>query len=297
MDGVDDRVSVVILTHNRLREVQRTLEMLSQLPEQPRIWLVDNGSTDGTAAEVRARFPHVLILELPDNLGSAGRTVGAKQVESPYIAFCDDDTWWEPGSLRRAADLLDEHPRVAVATGRILVGPDEREDPICKVLEQSPLPDEPGLPGYPLLGFMAGASVVRRSAYLEAGGFHPKFMIGGEEELMALDLAARGWLMRYVPEIVVHHYPSTQRDGHRRHWHLVRNALWSAWLRRPLPSALRRTLHEARKARRHRMLLKSFGAALRGLPWVLRERRTVPREVEDRVRMLELAPPKSLTAY
>src|SRR5207302_11043179 len=73
----------------------------------------------------------------------------------PYTTLfrsCDDDTWWEPGSLRRAADLFDAHPRLALAVARVLVGPEEREDPVCRELEQSPIPAEPGLPGRPVLG-------------------------------------------------------------------------------------------------------------------------------------------------
>ena len=203
--------------------------------------MVDNGSGDGTAAAVGRQFPRVKVLALAENLGAAGRTIGVAHASTPYVAFCDDDTWWEPGSLGRAADLFDVHPQVAVMTGRILVGPGNREDPICAELEQSPLPDEPDLPGYPLLGFLAGASVIRRSAFLEVGGFESRFFIGGEEELLALDLATRGWSLRYVPELVVHHHPSPNRDAVSRRWHLLRNALWSAWLRRPLhaPSAKR----------------------------------------------------------
>jgi hypothetical protein len=107
-----------------------------------------------------------------------------------YVAFCDDDTWWQPGSLWSAARLFDERPRLAVITGRVLIGPEQREDPICPQLARSPLPPEPELPGYPLLGFLAGASVVRRSAFLEAGGFESRFFIGKEVELLVMDLAA-----------------------------------------------------------------------------------------------------------
>jgi peptidoglycan/xylan/chitin deacetylase (PgdA/CDA1 family) len=115
--------------------------------------------------------------------------------------------------LRRAADLLDEQPRLAIICARVLVGPEGREDPICMELARSPFPRRPGMPGPPLLGFLAGASVVRRSAYLEAGGFEPRFFIGGEEELLAADLVARGDWICYVPELVVPHHPSHHRDG------------------------------------------------------------------------------------
>ena len=111
------------------------------------------------------------------------------------------------------------------------------------------------------MGFLAGASMVRRSAFLQAGGFEPRFFIGGEEELLSIDLASRGWWLCYVPEIVVHHYPSPRRDVFSRRWHLVRNALWFAWLRRPFSSAVRRTWHIAHTMPRDLASLRGFAAA------------------------------------
>lgn len=285
--GADPRVAVVMITRNRVHEVLRSLEHLCVLPEQPTMVLVDNASDDGTREAVAERFPDVTFVEAGGNLGAAARTLGARHVTAPYIAFCDDDTWWDPGCLRAAADLFDAQPRLAVITARILVGPDNREDPICRVLARSPLPREPGMPGPSLLGFMAGASVVRRSAFLEAGGFEPRFMIGGEEELLAVDLAARNWWLCYVEDLVVHHYPSPARNPTRRRNTMARNAFWFAWLRRPLPVALRRTLQLARSGPWDRTTLELLGEAFGGLPWALKQRRVVPPEIERGLRLLE----------
>lgn len=289
MESRDPRVSVVMITHNRRQEALRTLSILIDLPERPRILVVDNASTDGTAEEVRARFGRdgVEVLEAGANLGAAGRNLGAVRVESPYIAFCDDDTWWEPGMLRRAADLFDAQPRLAVVTGRTLVGPENIEDPICRELMESPLPREPGMPGPPLLGFMAGVSIFRRSAFLEAGGFDPVVFISGEEEWLAVELAARGYWICYVPGLIVHHYPSTVRDHHARRWQAIRNNLWFLWLRRPWSVALSRTIWMARTVPRDRHSLRGFAAALAGLPRLLRRRRVVPPPVESGLRLLD----------
>ncbi len=287
MERMCSRVTIVMITHNRREEVLRSLEHLRRLPECPEIVLVDNGSDDGTTTAVGTSDPRVKILKLDENLGAAGRTVGVARASTPYVAFCDDDTWWEPGSLGRAVELFDSHPQLAVMTGRILIGPEQREDPICGELEQSPLPDEPGLPGYPLLGFLAGASIVRRYAFLEAGGFESRFFIGGEEELLAVDLATRGWSLRYVPELVVHHHPSPNRNAVSRRRHLLRNALWSAWLRRPVGSAFRETVRLLRTSPRDKTALLGLGHALVGLPWVIRERRVVPPSVEHWMNLLD----------
>jgi GT2 family glycosyltransferase len=287
MSNCDPRIAVVMITHNRRDELLASLDRLTRLPEQPRIVVVDNGSVDGTADAVATRFPQVEILPAGVNLGAAARNLGVRRVEAPYVALSDDDTWWEPGSLAHAADLFDAHPRLAIATARILVGPEEEEDPICALLERSPLPAEPGMPGPPLLGFMAGASVVRRSAFLAAGGFEPRFFLGGEEELLAADLVASGWWLCYVPRLTVHHHPSRRRDVSSRRWHLLRNALWSAWLRRPVSGVLRKTGHLVRTAPLSRETWRGLAAAFAGLPWVLRRRRVVPPEVERCFRLLE----------
>lgn len=283
----DPRVAIVMITHNRKENVMESLDQLTRLAERPRIVVVDNGSTDGTAKAVAERFPQVEVLDAGENLGAAARTIGVQHVEAPYVAFCDDDTWWESGCLRRAADLFGAQPSLAVITGRVLVGPENREDPICDELARSPLPRLPGMPGPPLLGFLAGASVVRRAAFLEAGGFEPRFFIGGEEALLAADLAARGHWLCYVPELVVHHHPSRLRDGHTRRVNLVRNALWFAWLRRPLPIAMRTTLGLAWQRPWDRTTVRGLVAALGGLPWALSRRCVLPPEVERGLRLLE----------
>ena len=293
MMDADGRVAVVMITYNRAAETLRSLEHLAALAERPAIVLVDNGSTDDTAACVAARFPSVEIVRLESNLGASARNLGVERARAEYVAFCDDDTWWAPGSLRRAADLLDAHPRVAVLCARVLVGPEEAEDPVCREIEASPLRLGEGLPGLPLLGFLAGASVVRRSAFLEAGGFEPRLFLGGEEEWLAADLAAASWHLRYVPELVSHHHPSNLRDAPRRRSTQVRNALWFAWARRPLPSALRRTLQIARREPLDRVTLRGFASALAGLPWAIRRRRPVPPEIEHALRLLE-APPAAV---
>jgi GT2 family glycosyltransferase len=287
MSNSDPRIAVVMITHNRRDEVLASLDHLTRLPERPRIVVVDNASTDGMAAALARRYPQVEVLPAGGNLGAAARNLGVRHVNAPYVALCDDDTWWEPGSLGHAADLFDKHPRLAVGVGRIFVGPEEQEDPVCTALERSPLPRQPGMPGPSLLGFLAGASVVRRSAFLDAGGFEPRFFIGSEEELLAADLVAAGWWLCYLPCLLVHHYPSPRRDNNSRRWLVLRNSLWSAWLRRPLSSALRRTGRLVRTAPRRSATWRGLAAALAGLPWVLRHRRVVPPHVEQWFRLLE----------
>lgn len=282
------RVSIVVLTHNRRAEVLRTVGRLRALPERPPIVVVDNASDDGTRDALRAEHPDVRVIALPDNLGAAARNAGVREVQTRYVAFCDDDTFWAPGALSCAADALDMHPHVAVISARVLVGPEEHEDPTCALMAHSPLCGR-GLPGPALLGFMAGACVFRTRAYLCMGGYEQRLFIGAEESLLALDLAACGWSMAYVPQVVCHHHPSQLRDAVRRGRLLARNTIWVAWLRRPVTSALRATWQALQMARRNGCLCAAVADALVGAGWVARHRRVVPPRVEAAMRVVERA--------
>ena len=281
------RVTVVIITHNRRAELLRTLARMTALPDQAPVVVVDNASTDGTCDAVAGLFSQVTLLRSAHNLGSLGRNLAVRDVTTPYVAFCDDDTWWEPGALRRAADLLDTYPGLASVTARILVAPDLVEDPITPELRDSPVPGPAWLPGPALLGVLAGASMFRVDAFRQVGGFSRRLWLGGEEELLAIDLAARGWWMCWAEDVVIQHAPSTARDPRRRRQLGIRNTLWTAWLRRPLGSALRRTVIMLRTIPRDWASVAAIAEALRGLPWVLRERQVVPPEVEHGLRLLE----------
>jgi N-acetylglucosaminyl-diphospho-decaprenol L-rhamnosyltransferase len=283
----DRRVGVVVLTHDRAREVQYTLERLRALPERPEIVVIDNASTDETSELLKCRFPDLTYIRLSTNMGAAGRNVGVRACTRPYVALCDDDTWWDPGALRRAADLLDAHSGLAVVTARVLVRKEGRVDPTSLEMARSPLRAPPWLPGAPLLGFLAGASMVRRSAFLAVGGFEPRLFLGAEEQLLAIDLASAGWALAYVDELVVRHYPSPHRDAEARLRLLERNRLWIAWLRRPAGRALRITIRSARRSLRDPVVRAAFGEALPGLPWALRHRRGVSVALEQQLRLID----------
>lgn len=275
------RVSVVVLTYNRRDWLRGTLQRLAVLPENPPLAVVDNGSGDGTADMVRDEFPHATLLRLPTNIGAAARNVGVDWARTPYVAFCDDDTWWEPGALSLAADTLDRHPDVASLTAHLMVvreGRPPETDPISHIMAQSPIPSN-GLPGKAILGLLAGASVFRVHAYRRAGGYHPRLFIGGEETLLALDLAAQGWHLVYCPSLRAYHRPCPLRAHRLRRRLLARNAIWSAWLRLPATAAWRESARALPALLREGGIVGCLDTA-RGLPWILRERTVIPPAVQ-----------------
>ncbi|MEK6346685.1 MAG: glycosyltransferase [Burkholderia sp.] len=275
---IAQRISIVVLTWNRADELATTLDRLLALPGNPPILLADNGSNDHTVALVKARFSTVRVIECGANLGAAGRNLAAARVATDYVAFCDDDTWWAPGSLEHAVHVLDAWPGVGVLSARVLVGDARLPDPTCEAMRLSPLGSE-GLPGPALVGYMAGACVFRTDLFRRVGGYEPRLFIGGEEELVALDVLKQDRAIVYCEQLHVHHHPSSARDSGLRRRMLARNAAWIAWLRLPLGDACRATLAAIGTFVREGRGLADSTALLRGLAWALPRREVVPERV------------------
>lgn len=289
-------VTVVIATRNRRAGLCATLEKLSALAERPGIIVVDNGSHDGTAAAVRREFRHVELIARRRNQGAAARNVGVRRARTPYVAFSDDDSWWAPGALTRAVSLLDSHPQVGLVAGATLVGPEDAPDPLNAVLAASPLA-RGALPGPRLLGFLGCAAVARREAFLAAGGYSRLLFIGGEEELLACDLAARSWPVVYADDVVAHHWPSPVRDARRRRCQELRNRVLVAWLRRPLPQAAAATASLVRAAAWDAVARRALTEAAVRLPAAVIRRRRLPPAVEADIRLLAACPVTAEPAF
>ena len=282
-------VTVVVITRNRRTGLLRTLRQLLDLPEQPRVVVVDNGSDDGSAAAVEAAFPSVVVIRLRRNIGASARNLGLRRASTPYVAFADDDSWWRPGALGLAARHLDTHPRLGIVVARTVVGPTGRPDPMNAALAGSPLGVRGGAPGPAVLGFLACAAVVRRKCFLEAGGFSHLLFFLGEESLLAWDAAAAGWLLAYCPDVVAVHHPSPPdpATAAARWTRQRRNALLTTWLRRPASVVARDTLKLAVAALRDRAARRALAEAALRAPEARRYRRLLPAPIERDIRLIE----------
>jgi GT2 family glycosyltransferase len=272
-------VTVVIATMNRAPELRRTLALLSALPERPPIVVVDNASSDGTSDLVREHFPQVTLVRLSRNLGAAARNLGAERAATGFVAFSDDDSWWEPGALTAACELLHANPGVGLVAARVLVGRHGADDPLNELLAASPL-DRDGLPGPRVLGFLGCSAVVRRDAFRRVGGYNEMLGVGGEEELLAMDLTAASWDAVYAPAIVARHWPSRARDPAARRSTQARNRALVALLRRPPRVAAARIAALAADPR------ALAGLAVR-LPRALAARHRLPPRVESWAEVLD----------
>jgi len=88
------------------------------------VFVVDNGSGDGTPDAVRERFPWLQVIALPRNVGfAAGNNVALAKIAGRHALLLNNDTEVLPGALERCVRFLDEHPDVGVV-GPQLLNPD-----------------------------------------------------------------------------------------------------------------------------------------------------------------------------
>lgn len=277
-----DQITVVLLTHNSGTRLPKIISSLKKYAEDAPILAVDNASDDDTLELLRRH--DITVVALPQNIGAAARNIGVMYAQTPYIAFCDDDIYWEKGSLAKAIQYFEAYPDLTLINAKILIGKEGQEDAISKEMSASPLPSG-DLPGHTLLSFLGGASAVRRHAFLDAGGYEPRLFLGGEEELLATEMVLQGAQLRYLPDVQIRHFPDGAHAEEFRPYG-VRNALWFVWRRRSVRHAWQWSLHIYKTAGVW-CFLKGLAGFLTGLPWVIRTRQAVPDKLERQLEILD----------
>jgi GT2 family glycosyltransferase len=177
------------------------------------------------------------------------------------------------------------HPYVGLVAAHLAVEPHGRTDEVSDLMAASPL--MPTDAGPSVLGFLACAAIVRRRAFVQAGGFARLLHIGGEEALLAIDLRSAGWTLAYREDVHARHAPIAADAGrvHRRR-RLMRNAVLVAVMRRPGGVARAEVASLARRAVDDPDARAALVDAVRHLPTALRSRRVVGADVERELRLL-----------
>jgi GT2 family glycosyltransferase len=105
--------SVIVPTYNRAHLVAETLDsILRQTLAAQEIIVIDDGSTDNTAAVVAGYAPHVVYLRSSNQGPPAARNLGLARARMRWIALCDSDDLWGPDHLADIARLIRVAPEV-----------------------------------------------------------------------------------------------------------------------------------------------------------------------------------------
>lgn len=115
------RVTVLMPVFNRELYLDEAIQsILAQDFDDFELLLVDDGSTDRTAAMLRSwaqRDPRIVVITLPANQGiPAALNAGLARARAPYVARLDSDDVMMPGRLTAQANVLDRNPAVVLVS-------------------------------------------------------------------------------------------------------------------------------------------------------------------------------------
>ena len=126
MNGCAGRVAVVVLNWNNYVETARCIRSLrSGSPSSLlRIWIVDNGSTDGSGQQIQREFPEATVLFTGKNLGFAcGVNVGLRgawREDCDFFLLANNDVEVLDGFLDQPLKIMRVEPEVGMVTGKCL---------------------------------------------------------------------------------------------------------------------------------------------------------------------------------
>jgi len=244
------RASIVIPSWNQADLLAATLRSLrTQTFRDFETIVVDNGSTDGTAARLAAEFPEVRCLALPENRGFAPATnLGLQAARGAVLVCLNNDVECEPDWLARLVDVLDRMPEVGSVASKMLDAKrpgilDAAGDTMSLVAWNVGRGERDG-PRYAepreILSACAGAAAYRREVFETVGWFDERYFAWFEDVDLGLRARYAGFRSWYEPAAVVRHWGSataaTMSD--RKVFLTVRNGLMLFFKTMPLRRVL-----------------------------------------------------------
>lgn len=251
------RVVIILLSYNHSELTQACLDSLLKIDYPAyEILVVDNGSTDGAAEEIRGRYPQVGFIQNETNLGFVGgNNIGlryAQSVEADYALLLNNDTEVAADFLSRLVSAAEADASVGVAGPTIyyydrpnvvwsaggaidwrrgstrMVGLDETDR------------GQFGMEVRPM-DFVTGcALLVKMAAVKQAGTLDERFFAYYEETEWCVRIARAGYKIVHVPLSKVWHKisPASRAASPSVHYYMTRNRLlflrlsgagWQAW--------------------------------------------------------------------
>ncbi len=249
------RVSAIIVTWNKKDLLAACLDSLrTQTRPADEIFVVDNGSTDGSRELVRDYYPDVALITLDHNTGFAyANNVAIQQATGDYIALLNNDLVLEPTWVKAMAAALEANTSLGSCASKMLLY--HQRDTIDSAgidfliggtgrnraggLRDAFPFDQPGY----VFGACAGAAIYRRSMLREIGSFDETLNTYYEDVDLAFRAQLAGYDCLYIPEAVAYHHHGASSDSRRRDYFLARNSLLVLLKNMPGPLLRRYALH------------------------------------------------------
>ena len=224
-------ISVIIVSWNCRQMLADCINSLrEQLPgDASEIIVVDNASSDGTAAAIRQGFPGVKVIESTSNLGFArGNNVGLEASCGRYVFLINPDVIVGNGCISRMLQYMEQHPDVGVLGPKILGrdGAVQRScmrtpslwNQLCRTLALDRITKKSRLfGGYLMNDFQHDELrevdiingcfwMVRRTALEDVGPLDARFWMYADDLDWCRRFSLAGWKIVFFPEAEAVHY-------------------------------------------------------------------------------------------
>ena len=230
-------LSVVIVNWNTKNLLIQCLQSLKQTLQTLRteIFVVDNGSTDGSKEKVREGFPEVVLIDNPSNLGFARANNQAMRLSTgKYTLLLNPDTQVKEGAIETLKAFMDNHPEAGVVGAQLLNSDGSKQNSIAnfpslatELLNKSLLrglfpgrfPGKERAYSEPIeVDSVIGACMmVRREAMEQVGLLDEEYFLFLEETDWCYRIRRAGWKIYHHPKAEIYHFQgkSAEKDKKR----------------------------------------------------------------------------------
>jgi len=205
------RISIIVLNWNGKKWLKDCLSSIltQDVDEGFEVLLVDNGSTDGSVAFVRDRFPLVKVVELGKNFGFAeGNNRGLEYAVGNYLVFVNMDTKAESDWLKSLVDAADKHPEYQLLCS--VQTPSQEKNRVRTLNAYGGVTCSPYESAGKLTDslFASGACFLIKRKWLEKLGylFDQFYFCFGEDKELSLRTILQGGRIGYVRDSQIYHH-------------------------------------------------------------------------------------------
>jgi GT2 family glycosyltransferase len=196
-------VTIVFLVFNRRAELRESLQRMIHESDYPAdrfdVIVVDNASTDDSAAMVREEFPQVELIVRDVNVGVSGWNDGLAAARGDYVLALDDDCYLPPDGLRRSVAAALEHDADLVSYK------------VISTVDPGRVFSDDYRTG--LFMFWGCAVLMRRGVVAALGGYDPEIFVWANELEFMLRFFDHGFRHLHFPEVQAHHMKAVEDTG------------------------------------------------------------------------------------
>ena len=196
--------------------------------------MLDNGSQDGSADEIRKKFPSIHLIENERNLGFAKAVnQGLQKASGKYVLLLNPDTQVKNGAIERLVSFMDVHSDVGLVGAQLLNADGSKQNSIAnfpslvtELLNKSLLrwlsPNrfpgkEKSYAGPIEVDSVIGACmVVRREAMEQVGLLDEDYFLFLEETDWCYRMKRAGWKIYHVPQAEVYHFQGKSAETEKK---------------------------------------------------------------------------------